>query len=98
MQNDHTQPPNIIRKTRICYVQLARTCSRYRVEKAEGMILRGPRAADQLTVGSLWCGLLGPPNHRVLVLSGFSGECSRYSRHAADGSHYTLFQTGIVIP
>jgi hypothetical protein len=23
MQNNHTQPPNIIRKTRICYVQLA---------------------------------------------------------------------------
>jgi len=23
MQNDHTQPPNITRKTRICYVQLA---------------------------------------------------------------------------
>jgi len=24
MQNDHIQPPNIIRKTRICYVQLAK--------------------------------------------------------------------------
>jgi len=25
MQNDHTQPPNITRKIRICYVQLANT-------------------------------------------------------------------------
>ena len=24
MQNDHTQPPNITRKIRICYVQLAK--------------------------------------------------------------------------
>jgi hypothetical protein len=36
MQNDHTQPPNITRKIRICYVQLAtvRTCQKVWIWKA----------------------------------------------------------------
>jgi hypothetical protein len=52
MQNDHTQPPNITRKIRICYVQLARTLSSYRVEKAEGMKGLGSGNRNVLLTGA----------------------------------------------